>query len=153
MNNFMYLLFGMMTVWDNIDFEDCTDEEVTACILKMTANRYRDRRCRLHKYYNELQAKGIDPVTQPYRNWAGPSDDWWWLCEHFGSEAFQRRSEANKVNRSKIDSIHTQGSASFAQRMKRIGLSRVDAYAKFYQNKSDEFMTEEARQHHEKCYN
>ncbi|XP_073112867.1 uncharacterized protein [Elaeis guineensis] len=60
---------------DNMDFEDCTDEQMTACILKMTANRYRDRRCRLHKYCNELQAKGIDPVTQPYRNWAGFSDD------------------------------------------------------------------------------
>ncbi|XP_073100933.1 uncharacterized protein [Elaeis guineensis] len=133
---------------DNIDFEDCTDEEVTTCILKMAANRYRDRRCRLHKYCNELQAKGIDPVTQPYRNWAGSSDDWRWLCEHFGSEAFQRRSEANKVNRSKIDSIHMQGSASFAQGMKRMGLSGVDAYAKFYQNKSGEFVTEEARQRH-----
>nr|XP_019703141.1 uncharacterized protein LOC109505203 [Elaeis guineensis] len=98
---------------DNIDFEDCTDEEVTACILKMAANRYRDRRCRLHRYCNELQAKGIDPVIQPYRNWAGSSDDWRWLCEHFGSEAFQ-------VNRSKIDSIHMQGSASFAQGMKRM---------------------------------
>ncbi|XP_073101275.1 uncharacterized protein [Elaeis guineensis] len=74
---------------DNIDFEDCIDEEVTVCILKMAANRYRDRRCRLHKYCNELQAKGIDPVTQPYRNWAGSSDDWRWLCEHFGSETFQ----------------------------------------------------------------
>ncbi|XP_073099659.1 uncharacterized protein [Elaeis guineensis] len=116
----------------------------------MAANRYRDQRCRLHKYCNELQAKGIDPVTQPYRNWAGSSDDWRWLCEHFGSEAFQRRSEANKVNRSKIDSIHTQGSASFAQGMKRMGLSGVDAYAKFYQNKSGEFVTEETRQHHEK---
>ena len=89
MNNFMYLLFGMITVQDNIDFEDYTDEEVMACILKMAANRYRDRRCRLHKYCNELQAKGIDPVTQPYRNWAGSSDDWRWLCEHFGTEAFQ----------------------------------------------------------------
>ncbi|XP_073113585.1 uncharacterized protein [Elaeis guineensis] len=135
---------------DNIDFEDCTDEEVTDTILKMAANRYRDRRCRLHKYCNELQAKGIDPVTQPYRNWAGSSDDWRWLCEHFGSEAFQRRSEANKVNRSKIDSIHTQGSASFAQGMKRMGLSGVDAYAKFYQNKSGEFVIEEARQRHDK---
>ncbi|XP_073098846.1 uncharacterized protein [Elaeis guineensis] len=34
--------------------------------------------------------------------------------------------------------------------MKRMGLSGVDAYAKFYQNKSGEFVTEEARQRHEK---
>ncbi|XP_073113010.1 uncharacterized protein [Elaeis guineensis] len=132
---------------DNINFEDCTDEQVTACILKMAANRYRYRRCRLHKYCNELQAKGIDPVTQPYRNWAGSGDDWRWLCEHFRSE---RRSEVNKVNSSKIDSIHTQGSASFAQEMKRMGLSGIDVYGKFYQNKSDEFVTEEARQRYEK---
>ena len=82
------------------------------------------------------------------------------------------------MNRSKIDSIHTQGSASFAQGMKMMvryffsharlillniyiifisffsfflfeqGLSGVDAYAKFYQNKSGEFVTEEARQRH-----
>ncbi|XP_073113012.1 uncharacterized protein [Elaeis guineensis] len=136
---------------DNINFEDCTDEQVTACILKMAANRYRYRRCRLHKYCNELQAKGIDPVTQPYRNWAGSGDDWRWLCEHFRSEAFQRRSEVNKVNSSKIDSIHTQGSASFAQEMKRMGLSGIDVYGKFYQNKSDEFVTEEARQRYSVC--
>ncbi|XP_073101818.1 uncharacterized protein [Elaeis guineensis] len=43
-----------------------------------------------------------------------------------------------------------QGSASFAQGMKRMGLSGVDAYAKFYQNKSGEFVIEEARQRHEK---
>ncbi|XP_073113024.1 uncharacterized protein [Elaeis guineensis] len=35
--------------------------------------------------------------------------------------------------------------------MKRMGLSGVDAYAKFYQNKSGEFVTEEARQHHQVC--
>ncbi|XP_073110938.1 uncharacterized protein [Elaeis guineensis] len=34
--------------------------------------------------------------------------------------------------------------------MKRMGLSGVDAYAKFYQNKSGEFVTKEARQRHEK---
>ncbi|XP_073106936.1 uncharacterized protein [Elaeis guineensis] len=34
--------------------------------------------------------------------------------------------------------------------MKRMGLSGVDAYAKFYQNKSGEFVIEEARQRHEK---
>ncbi|XP_073108070.1 uncharacterized protein [Elaeis guineensis] len=34
--------------------------------------------------------------------------------------------------------------------MKRMGLSGVDAYAKFYQNKSGKFVTEEARQRHEK---
>ena len=89
MNNSIYLLFVMMNVQDIINFEDCIDEEMTACILKMAANRYKDRRYRLHKYCNELQAKEINPVTQPYRNWAGSSDDWPWLCEHFGSEVFQ----------------------------------------------------------------
>ncbi|XP_073105074.1 uncharacterized protein [Elaeis guineensis] len=70
---------------DNIKFEDCTDEQVTTCILKMAANRYRDRRCRLHMHCNDLR-----------------------------------------------------------------GLSEVSIYEKFYQNKSGQFVTKEARKHHKK---
>ncbi|KAB1220360.1 hypothetical protein CJ030_MR3G009820 [Morella rubra] len=74
----------------------------------MTARR--THRNRMHAYFKKFPSKEA-ALLKPHPDTT--EEQWKELCDLFTSEAFMKRSEQNKKNRSKLTVNHAAGSRSF----------------------------------------
>ncbi|KAI3985036.1 hypothetical protein MKX01_004804 [Papaver californicum] len=80
-----------------------------------TGKRYNSYRGLMSKYFKESKFETIEEAkAMPY---LGVSQDKWeWLCDHFSSDEFKKRSLAGSSNREKVQYNHCSGSMAFAVR-------------------------------------
>ncbi|XXG62579.1 hypothetical protein AAC387_Pa05g0908 [Persea americana] len=96
------------------DFGDWkTDARVAIAVGKLAMHTYREFRAELHKAYKKLLEKGHDPKQYPYDTQR--TAQWVWLIENkWETPEWKRKSQRNSESRSKVKTLHTAGSRSFA---------------------------------------
>ncbi|MCL7041415.1 hypothetical protein MKW94_004982 [Papaver nudicaule] len=110
-------------VKDKFDL-DTTRPSVKRFLNDTMAKRYSDYRCKMSKHFKkcktieEAQAKPFDVITQ---------DNWLWLCNHFASSKFKKRSAAGSNNRKQVKYNHCGGSRAFQVRLEKKKLLGVQA--------------------------
>ncbi|KAL5728342.1 hypothetical protein ACHQM5_001438 [Ranunculus cassubicifolius] len=81
-------------------------------VNKFLAQRLREHRCRLHRYYKNL-GDSIDKRQSPPKNLS--QENWNALCNTFETEEFKKRSEKNSENRAQLPVNHRGGSKPFVR--------------------------------------
>ncbi|KAB1219445.1 hypothetical protein CJ030_MR3G001072 [Morella rubra] len=117
----------------------------------MTARR--THRNRMHAYFKKFPSKEA-ALLKPHPDTT--EEQWKELCDLFTSEAFMKRSEQNKKNRSKLTVNHAAGSRSF-QRTRACmknqesgNINPAELYKKNYTNKDGIWTSEGAREIYER---
>ncbi|KAJ6798065.1 Uncharacterized protein M6B38_212985 [Iris pallida] len=116
--------------WDDVDedtmhklidgvttnFEvDTKDPRWYKYICDNMRNRYNDYKHKLFKYYNSCESDEAARENPPLKLLRERDlSEWEWLCDHFMSEKFQKRSEVDSINRSKNPWNHCGGSRPFS---------------------------------------
>ncbi|KAJ6822321.1 uncharacterized protein M6B38_388800 [Iris pallida] len=78
-------------------------------------NRYNDYKHKLAKYYKSCESDEVARENPPIKLLRERDlSEWEWLCDHFLSEKYQKRSETNSINRSKKRWEHCGGSRPFS---------------------------------------
>ncbi|KAB1203983.1 hypothetical protein CJ030_MR8G002122 [Morella rubra] len=104
---------------------------------------------RMHAYFKKFPSKEAT-LLKPHPDTT--KEQWKELCDLFTSEAFMKRSEQNKKNRSKLTVNHAAGSRSF-QRIRACmknqessNINPAELYKKNYTNKDGIWTSEGARE-------
>ncbi|KAB1199855.1 hypothetical protein CJ030_MR0G012608 [Morella rubra] len=97
-------------------------EDVRTVVETMMTAR-RTHRNRMHAYFKKFPSKEA-ALLKPHPDTT--EEQWKKLCDLFTSEAFMKRSEQNKKNRSKLTVNHAAGSRSFQRT--RACMERMDAF-------------------------
>ncbi|CAL1393795.1 unnamed protein product [Linum trigynum] len=91
---------------------DTVGQDARKIMEKRMKKRFINYKYAMHAHYLKDPEKArTDPPVD--RN----IEDWNLLCDHFESEKFRKRSEINKVNKSKQVYAHTSGAKSLDQRI------------------------------------
>ncbi|KAB1226896.1 hypothetical protein CJ030_MR1G011763 [Morella rubra] len=93
---------------DHFDLDYTRQEDVRTVVETMMTAR-RTHRNRMHAYFKKFPSK--EALLKPHPDTT--EEQWKELCDLFTSEAFMKRSEQNKKNRSKLTVNHAAGSRSF----------------------------------------
>ncbi|KAB1227969.1 hypothetical protein CJ030_MR1G005024 [Morella rubra] len=99
----------MDRVLDHFDLDYTRQEDVRTVVETMMTAR-RTHRNRMHAYFKKFPSKEA-ALLKPHPDTT--EEQWKELCDLFTSEAFMKRSEQNKKNRSKLTVNHAAGSRSF----------------------------------------
>ncbi|KAB1213389.1 hypothetical protein CJ030_MR5G003541 [Morella rubra] len=94
---------------DHFDLDYTRHEDVRTVVETMMTAR-RTHRNRMHAYFKKFPSKEA-ALLKPHPDTT--EEQWKELCDLFTSEAFMKRSEQNKKNRSKLTVNHAAGSRSF----------------------------------------
>ncbi|KAB1226277.1 hypothetical protein CJ030_MR1G003746 [Morella rubra] len=94
---------------DHFDLDYTRQEDVRTVVETMMTAR-RTHRNRMHAYFKKFPSKEA-ALLKPHPDTT--EEQWKELCDLFTSEAFMKRSEQNKKNRSKLNVNHAAGSRSF----------------------------------------
>ncbi|RZC91974.1 hypothetical protein C5167_029118 [Papaver somniferum] len=79
--------------------------------------KYNSHRSLMSSYFKSLvdSSHSIEEIkAKPYKD--VPQDNWEWLCNHFSSPEFKKRSLAGSANREKVQYNHCSGSMAFVVR-------------------------------------
>ncbi|KAL5975110.1 hypothetical protein ACLOJK_031786 [Asimina triloba] len=95
----------------SFNIKDMDAPHVRQCIEEYFANTYNRFRNYCHTHYLRIKDSGTDPRQHSYRDVR--QEDWEFLCDHFESESFKKRSITNKSNRGKLEFSHCMGPKSF----------------------------------------
>ncbi|KAI3865791.1 hypothetical protein MKX03_015883 [Papaver bracteatum] len=79
--------------------------------------KYNSHRSLMSSYFKSLvdSSHSIEEIKdKPYKD--VPQDKWEWLCNHFSSPEFKKRSLAGSANREKVQYNHCSGSMAFVVR-------------------------------------
>ncbi|XXG47541.1 hypothetical protein AAC387_Pa02g2171 [Persea americana] len=138
------------------DFGDWkTDARVAIAVGKLAMHTYREFRAELHKAYKKLLEKGHDPKQYPYDTQRAAQ--WVWLIENkWETPEWKRKSQRNSESRSKVKTLHTAGSRSFAAQFsimqadeQQATPSQADLYRQqHYSKKKDRWITDHAEETH-----
>ncbi|KAB1206228.1 hypothetical protein CJ030_MR7G014373 [Morella rubra] len=127
----------MDRVLDHFDLDYTRHEDVRTVVETMMTAR-RTHRNRMHAYFKKFPSKEA-ALLKPHPDTT--EEQWKELCDLFTSEAFMKRSEQNKKNRSKLTVNHAAGSRSF-QRTRACmknqesgNINPAELYKKNYTNK------------------
>ncbi|KAB1222737.1 hypothetical protein CJ030_MR2G026831 [Morella rubra] len=112
----------MDRVLDHFDLDYTRHEDVRTVVETMMTAR-RMHRNRMHAYFKKFPSKEA-ALLKPHPDTT--EEQWKELCDLFTSEAFMKRSEQNKKNRSKLTVNHAAGSRSFQRT--RACMERMDAF-------------------------
>ncbi|KAB1225379.1 hypothetical protein CJ030_MR1G015681 [Morella rubra] len=122
---------------DHFDLDYTRHEDVRTVVETMMTAR-RTHRNRMHAYFKKFPSKEA-ALLKPHPDTT--EEQWKELCDLFTSEAFMKRSEQNKKNRSKLTVNHAAGSRSF-QRTRACmknqesgNINPAELYKKNYTNK------------------
>ncbi|KAB1226419.1 Tetraketide alpha-pyrone reductase 1 [Morella rubra] len=107
---------------DHFDLDYTRHEDVRTVVETMMTAR-RTHRNRMHAYFKKFPSKEA-ALLKPHPDTT--EEQWKELCDLFTSEAFMKRSEQNKKNRSKLTVNHAAGSRSFQRT--RACMERMDAF-------------------------
>ncbi|KAB1226977.1 hypothetical protein CJ030_MR1G015951 [Morella rubra] len=107
---------------DHFDLDYTRHEDVRTVVETMMTAR-RTHRNRMHAYFKKFPSKEA-ALLKPHPDTT--EEQWKELCDLFTSEAFMKRSEQNKKNRSKLTVNHATGSRSFQRT--RACMERMDAF-------------------------
>ncbi|XXG62964.1 hypothetical protein AAC387_Pa05g1247 [Persea americana] len=138
------------------DFGDWkTDARVVIAVGKLAMHTYREFRAELHKAYKKLLEKGHDPKQYPYDTQRAAQ--WVWLIENkWETPEWKRKSQRNSESRSKVKTLHTAGSRSFAAQFsimqadeQQATPSQADLYRQqHYSKKKGRWITDHAEETH-----
>ncbi|KAB1210273.1 hypothetical protein CJ030_MR6G013332 [Morella rubra] len=135
-------------VIDHFDLDYTRHEDVRTVVETMMTAR-RTHRNRMHAYFKKFPSKEA-ALLKPHPDTT--EEQWKELCDLFTSEAFMKRSEQNKKNRSKLTVNHAAGSRSF-QRTRACmknqesgNINPAELYKKNYTNKDGIWTSEGARE-------
>ncbi|KAI3862884.1 hypothetical protein MKX03_015730 [Papaver bracteatum] len=81
------------------------------------AKKYNNHRSLMSSYFKSLvdSSHSIEEIkSKPYKD--VPQDKWEWLCNHFSSPEFKKRSLVGSANREKVQYNHCSGSMAFVVR-------------------------------------
>ncbi|KAB1206986.1 hypothetical protein CJ030_MR7G008098 [Morella rubra] len=138
----------MDRVLDHFDLDYTRHEDVRTVVETMMTAR-RTHRNRMHAYFKKFPSKEA-ALLKPHPDTT--EEQWKELCDLFTSEAFMKRSEQNKKNRSKLTVNHAAGSRSF-QRTRACmknqesgNINPAELYKKNYTNKDGIWTSEGARE-------
>ncbi|KAB1212633.1 hypothetical protein CJ030_MR5G009675 [Morella rubra] len=133
---------------DHFDLDYTRHEDVRTVVETMMTAR-RTHRNRMHAYFKKFPSKEA-ALLKPHPDTT--EEQWKELCDLFTSEAFMKRSEQNKKNRSKLTVNHAAGSRSF-QRTRACmknqesgNINPAELYKKNYTNKDGIWTSEGARE-------
>ncbi|KAB1215866.1 hypothetical protein CJ030_MR4G010977 [Morella rubra] len=136
---------------DHFDLDYTRHEDVRTVVETMMTAR-RTHRNRMHAYFKKFPSK--EALLKPHPDTT--EEQWKELCDLFTSEAFMKRSEQNKKNRSKLTVNHAAGSRSF-QRTRACmknqesgNINPAELYKKNYTNKDGIWTSEGAREIYER---
>ncbi|KAB1211910.1 hypothetical protein CJ030_MR5G000971 [Morella rubra] len=136
------------TCGDHFDLDYTRHEDVRMMVETMMTAR-RTHRNRMHAYFKKFPSKEA-ALLKPHLDTT--EEQWKELCDLFTSEAFMKRSEQNKKNRSKLTVNHAVGSRSF-QRTRACmknqesgNINPAELYKKNYTNKDEIWTLEGARE-------
>ncbi|KAB1199915.1 hypothetical protein CJ030_MR0G008987 [Morella rubra] len=142
----------MDRVLDHFDLDYTRHEDVRTVVETMMTAR-RTHRNRMHAYFKKFPSKEA-ALLKPHPDTT--EEQWKELCDLFTSEAFMKRSEQNKKNRSKLTVNHAAGSRSF-QRTRACmknqesgNINPAELYKKNYTNKDGIWTSEGAREIYER---
>ncbi|KAB1219451.1 Chitinase 5 [Morella rubra] len=137
---------------DHFDLDYTRHEDVRTVVETMMTAR-RTHRNRMHAYFKKFPSKEA-ALLKPHPDTT--EEQWKELCDLFTSEAFMKRSEQNKKNRSKLTVNHAAGSRSF-QRTRACmknqesgNINPAELYKKNYTNKDGIWTLEGAREIYER---
>ncbi|KAB1220496.1 Cytochrome P450 82C4 [Morella rubra] len=138
----------LVVVHDHFDLDYTRHEDVRTVVETMMTAR-RTHRNRMHAYFKKFPSKEA-ALLKPHPDTT--EEQWKELCDLFTSEAFMKRSEQNKKNRSKLTVNHAAGSRSF-QRTRACmknqesgNINPAELYKKNYTNKDGIWTSEGARE-------
>ncbi|KAB1215440.1 hypothetical protein CJ030_MR4G010549 [Morella rubra] len=142
----------LVVVHDHFDLDYTHHEDVRTVVETMMTAR-RTHRNRMHAYFKKFPSKEA-ALLKPHPDTT--EEQWKELCDLFTSEAFMKRSEQNKKNRSKLTVNHAAGSRSF-QRTRACmknqesgNINPAELYKKNYTNKDGIWTSEGAREIYER---
>ncbi|KAB1212246.1 hypothetical protein CJ030_MR5G025014 [Morella rubra] len=146
------LMTGKTSAVDHFDLDYTRHEDVRTVVETMMTAR-RTHRNRMHAYFKKFPSKEA-ALLKPHPDTT--EEQWKELCDLFTSEAFMKRSEQNKKNRSKLTVNHAAGSRSF-QRTRACmknqesgNINPAELYKKNYTNKDGIWTSEGAREIYER---
>jgi hypothetical protein len=91
---------------------DLNEENVKGCVELMFSSSYKSFRHRCYEHYVK-HGGGENARMNPHKALEDRLADWFWLCDHFETEEFQKRSTIGKDNRSNLPYMHWKGTKSF----------------------------------------
>ncbi|KAB1224449.1 hypothetical protein CJ030_MR2G016338 [Morella rubra] len=145
-------LDSRVSATDHFDLDYTRHEDVRTVVETMMTAR-RTHRNRMHAYFKKFLSKEA-ALLKPHPDTT--EEQWKELCDLFTSEAFMKRSEQNKKNRSKLTVNHAAGSRSF-QRTRACmknqesgNINPAELYKKNYTNKDEIWTSEGAREIYER---
>ncbi|KAI3890685.1 hypothetical protein MKW92_017293 [Papaver armeniacum] len=86
--------------------------------------RYSNYRTQMSAHFKK--SKTIEEArSKPFENVS--AENWLWLCDHFSSDKFKKRSVAGSNNRKQVEYNHCGGSRAFQVRLEKKKVLRVQA--------------------------
>ncbi|VAH34441.1 hypothetical protein VPH35_022479 [Triticum aestivum] len=137
-------LYELLKLKFNLDF---TQDHIKGCVDLLFSSSYKSFR---HKCYEHYVKSGDDARSNPYPplidNRVG---DWIWLCDHFETEEFKKRSTIGKANRSNLPYVHKKGTKSFVAVQHELNCGDIRLYKECYSSDKKGWASEDARNKHE----
>ncbi|KAB1213481.1 hypothetical protein CJ030_MR5G003449 [Morella rubra] len=131
---------------DHFDLDYTRHEDVRTVVETMMTAR-RTHRNRMHAYFKKFPSKEA-ALLKPHPDTT--EEQWKELCDLFTSEAFMKRSEQNKKNRSKLTVNHAAGSfqrtRACMKNQESGNINPAELYKKNYTNKDGIWTSEGARE-------
>ncbi|XP_026441503.1 uncharacterized protein LOC113340592 [Papaver somniferum] len=109
----------------NDKFElDITRPSIKKYLNDCMARRYSNYRTQMSAHFKKFET--IEEARlKPFEN-VSP-ENWLWLCDHFSSEKFKKRSAAGLNNRKQVEYNHCGGSRAFQVRLEKKKVLGVQA--------------------------
>lgn len=91
---------------------DLSEPHVKGCLELLFSSSYKTFHHRCYTHY--LKSGGGDSArNSPYEPLRDRPGYWTWLCDHFETEEFQKKSVIGKANRMKLAYVHKKGTKPF----------------------------------------
>lgn len=110
---------------------DLSEPHVKGCLELLFSSSYKTFHHRCYTHY--LKSGGGDSArNSPYEPLRDRPGDWTWLCDHFETEEFQKKSVIGRANRMKLANVHKKGTKPFVALQHELSCDQISLYKECY---------------------
>nr|ABA97105.1 hypothetical protein LOC_Os12g18090 [Oryza sativa Japonica Group] len=126
---------------------DLSEPHVKGCLELLFSSSYKTFHHRCYTHY--LKSGGGDSTrNSPYEPLRDRPGDWTWLCDHFETEEFHKKSVIGKANRMKLSYVHKKGTKPFVALQHELSCDQISLYKECYCSDKG-WASRDARQNYE----
>lgn len=126
---------------------DLSEPHVKGCLELLFSSSYKTFHHRCYTHY--LKSGGGDSArNSPYEPLRDRPGYWTWLCDHFETEEFQKKSVIGKANRMKLAYVHKKGTKPFVALQHELSCDQISLYKECYCSDKG-WASRDARQNYE----